>query len=501
MLKRRKIVLFSPFYDGPAFGPPAALLHLATPLRQAGFVVRIIDGKITPNYLDEIEDEIKDALCFGISYLTGPMIEGAIEASRHAKQLRPDMAVIHGGWHPSLMSEQTLVEPYVDVVARHQGEYTLLEIARCLQSGQSLEGVAGCWFKRDGQIVKNPDRPVERLENLPPPAYDLVDFDAYEQAGRDRVLPYATSLGCPYECSYCTDTVFYNRRFNALSPERVVNEVSALVRQHRIDRVALLDSNFLVNTKRAVAIAQGFADSDVRFSWTFQASTDFLCRLTDDEVRLLGQSGVSHIGFGTESADTGVLSVMNKPHQKIPDMYETARKTQQAGIRVTFNLIFGYPGETEAARRETFRVMGEIASRYDNVGFSPNILTPYPAIPLWPELERLGVERPGSLEAWSEFALSHNVLPWLRDATRRRVARSISLLSLVHELTKRSRNASTPAGSLMARSLRRALCWRVKNQFLAWPVELWIYEWKQRLIMRRSLLTGQDLGYTMDHAS
>lgn len=501
MLSRRKIILFSPHYDGPAFAPPAALLHLAAPLRDAGFVVRIVDGKIEANYLDVIEREIRDALCLGISYLTGPMIQSAIEVSRRAKELRPDLTVIHGGWHPSLMSEQTLEEPYVDVVARHQGEHTLLEIAHRLQAVETLDGVAGCWFKRDGEIVKNPDRPIERLDDLPSPAYDLADFDAYEEAGDGRVLPYATSVGCPYECSYCTDTVFYNRRFNALSPGRVVKEVSKLVRQYRIDRVALLDSNFLVNTKRAVAIAQGFVEAGVRFSWSFQASTDFLCRLTDDEVRLLGRSGLSHIGFGTESADADVLSVMNKQHQSIPDIYEAARKTHQAGIRVTFNLIFGYPGETEAARRETFRVMGEVAQQYDNVGFSPNILTPYPAIPLWPELERLGVERPGSLEAWSEFALSHNVLPWFQDAARRRVARSISLLSLVHELTKRVQGGSSAAGSPIARSLRRALCWRVKNQYLAWPVELWMYEWKQRLIMRRSLLTGQDLGYTMDHAT
>ena len=499
MLKRGKVVLFSPFYVGPIFGPPAALLHLAAPLREAGYEVRIIDGKITPNHLDEIEREIEDALCLGISYLTGPMIRGAIAASELAKRLRPKLPVIHGGWHPSLVSEQTLREPYVDVVVRHQGEKTLLEVAGRLQSGEELDGVAGCWFKREGEFVKNPDRPVERLEDLPSPAYDMVDFDQYEEAGGGRVLPYATSVGCPYECSYCTDTVFYSRRFNALSPERVVGELAGLVKEHRVDRVALLDSNFLVNTKRAVAIAQGIVDAGVRFSWTFQASTDFLCRLSDEDVRLLARSGVNHIGFGTESADEDVLAVMNKRHQTIPDIHETARKTQQAGIRVTFNLIFGYPGETEAARRETFRVMGEIAQRYDNVGFSPNILTPYPAIPLWPELERLGVRQPQSLNEWSDFALSHNVLPWLQDSMQEQVARSMLLLSLLRKVTKRAATQSR-FQALGWGWLRQSLCWRVKTQMLRWPVELWLYQLRSRLVMRRSLLTGQDLGYTIDHA-
>ena len=102
-------------------------------------------------------------------------------------------------------------------------------------------------------------------------------------------------------------------------------------------------------------------DSKLRFRWTFQASTDLLCRMTDAEVGLLGEAGVSHMGFGTESASQEVLALMNKKHQRIDEMYETARKSEQAGIRVTFNLILGYPGETEADRLETFRIMSDIA--------------------------------------------------------------------------------------------------------------------------------------------
>ena len=64
----------------------------------------------------------------------------------------------------------------------------------------------------------------------------------------------------------------------------------------------------------------------MNFRWTFQASTDFLCRMSDDEVRLLGESGVSHMGFGTESTLSSVLKLMNKRHQRVNEMYETARK-------------------------------------------------------------------------------------------------------------------------------------------------------------------------------
>src|SRR4029077_11640969 len=97
-------------------------------------------------------------------------------------------------------------------------------------------------------------------------------------------------------------------------------------------------------------------------------------------------SGVSHIGFGTESASPEVLRSMNKRHKHIADIHEAVRKCAQAGIRVTLNLIFGYPGEEESHRRETLRVMGQIGACYDNVTFSPNLVTPCPGIPIWPEL-------------------------------------------------------------------------------------------------------------------
>ena len=161
-------------------------------------------------------------------------------------------------------------------------------------------------------------------------------------------------------------------------------------------------------------IAAAIKESGVKFRWTFQASTDFLCRMSEDEVRLLGDSGVSHMGFGTESTSEDVLKLMNKRHQRVDEMFETARKANIAGIRVTFNLIFGYPGETEADRAITFRTMSEIARQFRNVSFSPNIFTPYPGIPIWPQLRELGVHEPQSLREWMEMPLGANVLPWLQ---------------------------------------------------------------------------------------
>jgi radical SAM superfamily enzyme YgiQ (UPF0313 family) len=485
--------LFLPPYAGKILGPPLGLLSLAGSLREAGYEPLIIDGALLPDYSVRVAEATEDALCFGVSLLTGPMILDSIEISRMVKRLHPGVPVIFGGWHPSLLSAQTLREDFVDVVVRHQGESTLLEILRCFEGGKPLDLVPGCWFKREGRIHQNPDRPTVPLASLPAPAFELIDFDAYERATGERKLPYATSIGCPYACNFCTDMVFYNRRFNAYSPEEVVADLARLAKKYRLTEVCLLDSNFLVDVRRVVAIVKGIIASGARFRWTFQGSTDLLCRMSDEEVKLLAAGGVSHIGFGTESASPEVLRYMNKGHQDLTDIYEAAAKTARAGIPVTFNLIFGYPGEEERHRAETLRRMAEIGRRFPNVSFSPNLFTPYPGIPIWPELRERGIHEPDALAEWADVDLSSNHLPWLRGRSFESLNRGIRYLLLLNSMNAMRRRITSRALHAILTLLRIPLNWRVKHAFFKWPLELWLAAARRRFVVRRSLLTGQPL--------
>lgn len=488
-----RVILFYPPYEGDPLGAPLCLLALAAKLRESGFEPVVIDAAVDPDFRRSVLDALPGALCLGISVLTGPMIRGAVTMAKASKQLFPRLPIIFGGWHPTLLPDQTLAEPYVDVVVRGQGEVTLCELAQAYASGGSLGSVAGISWKTGPIHTHNPDRPVEPLEDLPLAAFDLMDFGAYERLGGSRKLAYATSIGCPYACNYCTDMVFYKRRFNALSAERVVRELTELVTRYRIEEVALLDSNFPVDLKRALAIAQGIVDSGVKFRWTFQASTDFICRMSEDDLRLLGASGVTYMGFGTESTSPAVLKMMNKRHQRVDEMYETARRAAIGGIRVTFNLIFGYPGETEADRQITFRTMGDIARKYPNVRFSPNIFTPYPGIPIWPQLRELGVREPASLQAWGELALGVNMLPWLQGEVLARFERMLNYF-LLHGQLSRKHVGHTPARNQhLTKLLAKPVAWRIQANHYGLPWELELFRLFEQLIRRRSLITGRAL--------
>jgi anaerobic magnesium-protoporphyrin IX monomethyl ester cyclase len=485
--------LFYPPYDGPPLGAPLSLLCLASPLLQAGFEVRLVDNLISPDYEQTILRESDDALLLGISILTGPHIGAAIRVSKAVKKRRPELPIVFGGWHASLATGQTLRESFVDAVVRGQGELTLLELAQRIANRQEWHGIRGLSFKDgNGRIIHEPDRPVADINTLPAPAYHLADPGIYAAASGVRQLAYTSSVGCPYACNYCTDQVFYKRHFNAYQVDRVVNDLAELVPRYNIEHVPFFDSNFLVDRKRAVAIAEGIIASGVKFKWDFQTSTDFLALMSDDEVHLLAESGVYHIGFGTESASQEVLALMNKRFQHVEQMVETARKTHLAGITIVFNIILGYPGETEAQRQQTFRVMSEIAREYPNVSFSPNIFTPYPGIPIWPQLKEMGVREPQSLAEWETLALGTNVLPWLRGEELRRLRRSLEYFLLNNQIGKITKKIPWARRSVQ-RMIGAPVRWRIGKSRYSFPWELWLSRAVEKVVTRRSLLTGQPL--------
>src|SRR5262249_41631802 len=183
MLKmpKRKIVFFFPAFSSLEATAPLGILAVATPLLRAGYEVKIIDSTITPDFQQRVLEEVADALCLAVSLVTGPMIRETALIGRAVKSLYPQKPIILGGWHPSLLPDQTLEADFVDLVVRGQGEDSLLEVVDRLSQGVVLDDVKGLGFKRDGSLIFTPERTLRPLVELPPKAYHLADFDAYER--------------------------------------------------------------------------------------------------------------------------------------------------------------------------------------------------------------------------------------------------------------------------------------------------------------------------------
>lgn len=470
----RKVVLFFPSYYSDEAAPPLALIHLAAPLVEDGYEVRIVDSAVASDCVAEVVAACEGATCLGISMVTGPMITQGVEVARAVRARHPRLPIVAGGWHASILPEQTLRSPLFDAVVKGQGEITFREMAARYAAGErDMDGIAGCYFKRDGAVVANPPRGYTDINALPRRPFHLVDFEAYaRRCGGLRWILYCTSHGCPWDCSYCSNASVYGRNWKPLEPATAVAEMAELARRYRLEVVDVIDDNYLVRRDRSLAIAEGLLGEGTRFSYYMQTRTDQVDRLSDAELSLLARSGLRRIFFGLESGSVKVMRSVNK-RLDLETAYRTAERCARAGIRPSFNLIFGLPAEEEEDLRETMAVVDRIGRANPDADFFTNIFSPYPGSPIWPLAVARGVAEPRTLEEWAAFHPRVQVLPWLQGAAHARIQRIRDYIRIGY--SSRQMVIAEPRGlkGLLRRALRGLARWRLRTLLVQWPLDLW----------------------------
>lgn len=470
----RKVVFFFPSFASSEATAPLGILAVATPLLQAGYQVVLIDSTITPDFEKRILEEVKDAICLGISLVTGPMIRETVSIARTIKEWNPDFPIILGGWHPSLLPRQTLEAPFIDYVVRGQGEESLLELVQHIESRSAVDLISGIGFKRDGKVIFTPERPLRPLVEMPPKAYHLADFDAYERKCGRRWAMYTSSLACPFNCAYCTNAGVYGRKWNALPAEQFVEETVDLTRRYNLELLWVVDDNFLVDLDRARAISEGLVRAGANFKWSIQATTNLTSRLSLEDLKLLHRSGLQQICQGAESGSPKVLKLMNKGFQDFDSIYESADRCLQAGIRPSFNIIFAFPGEGREERRQTVDFIMDACRRFPGTEFWTNIFTPYPGAPVLDQAEEIGIQLPTSFEGWADFFPRYTVLPWLNGREHRRLQVMRDYLRIAFDRIPIAADTRDRVTRLAQKAISLPARWRLDHDFYEFPVELWL---------------------------
>ena len=184
---------------------------------------------------------------------TTPIISNAREIARKARILWPDCQIVMGGVHPTVLPEETLSEPVVDVVVRGEGEITITDLA----NGKSLKDIRGISWRQDGQIVHNPEQVlIEDLDSLPMPAYHLLPMDKYyPSAGATKrllAISMLTTRGCPGRCTFCYR--IFGKKLRVRSGRKVAEEARHLQDNYGIKEICFYDDTFTVFNKEAIAL-------------------------------------------------------------------------------------------------------------------------------------------------------------------------------------------------------------------------------------------------------
>jgi anaerobic magnesium-protoporphyrin IX monomethyl ester cyclase len=463
--KRLKVVLYNP--QAVFFTLPLALLAIGSELDPSIYEVVIIDARIDPDAENTVLSHLSDALCLGITVLTGAPISDALRISRAAKRQHPNVPVVWGGWHPSMFSRECLLEPSVDVTVRGQGEETFVDIVNRLAAGQSLEGCAGCTIRlADGTIQENPARPLAQVEQFRAQDYGLIPVEKYFELKGKRQLDFISSQGCNFRCAFCSDPFVYGRKWVGLEPVRMALRLKELWDRYHFDDVNFQDETFFTKANRVEALADRIVESGMKITWAATMRADQGIRLPDEVWVRCKQSGLRRLLVGVESGSNEVLKRIRKDI-KIEQVYEVAEKMLKFGIAGHFPFIVGFPDESDADIQASLDCAKRLRS------MSPDFLTPiyyfkpYPGRALVIEAVERGFRLPETLEAWAEFDyVAGEPGPWVSPEKFELIER----FKFFHELAWKR----VSRGKRLLQQLARYRC--DKNNY-RWPVEMLFTRW------------------------
>lgn len=417
MSYKPKIVLYNP--QAVFWTMPLALLAIGSALDRTKYEVVIIDGRLDSR--ETLFRELDNALCLGITVLTGAPLRDALAVSRAAREQYPDLPVIWGGWHPSLFPGMCVDERTVTAIVIGQGEETFAEIAARLAAGETLNGVAGCYCTGDdGEIVMNMSRPMRDINFFPRHDYTLIPVERYFNLKGQRQFDYISSQGCRFRCNFCADPAVFKRGWYGYTPERVVDEIADWWHQFHFTDLSFQDETYFTLPKRVAAIADGFLQRGLNFTWTGTLRAD-QGRRTDDAVfALCKRSGLRRVMIGLEAGSQETIDQIEKDIT-IEDMWITAEKLIRHTIGAIINVIVGFPGESPESVTETLRVAKELRAMSSDFELSVFYFKPYPGNPIAERLKSQNYRFPVTLVEWADFDYIGSSSEWLTDAQKREI--------------------------------------------------------------------------------
>lgn len=280
----------------------------------------------------------------GITAMAG-IFNQVLEVAQEIKKRHPSTIICVGGPYASTLLEDILDYKNIDLGVYGEGEETFSELIEQLKGNRSYNSINGLIYRdEDGKKIKTqPRTSMRNIDELPMPAYDIFDMNAYP------IHRIVTSRGCPYKCSFCSSAVVWEFKWKKRSPKSLVSEIKYLVDNYGRKTFFFNDDSFNMDLKRAEAICDEMIAQKLNVLWSTPLRAD---RITDDLAKKMKKAGCYNVGIGIESANNQLLSRMNK-QITIEEITNGIRTFRNAGIEVLGQFLIGNIEETWETFMET----------------------------------------------------------------------------------------------------------------------------------------------------
>jgi len=356
--------------------PPLGTLYAASYLRENNYKIGVFDANLLDNpleiqpYLEDTTPSIFALYDDGFNYLTKmcltTMREAAFEMIKIAKNINCKVIVCSSD---STDHYEKYLDAGADFIIQGEGEISLKELVDALSKNEDTRLIKGIVFKDNEEIIKNPKHPVLRnLDELPMPAWDLIDLEPYREiwrsGGNEFTLNIATTRGCPFKCNWCAKPI-YGNRYNSHSPEYITRHVKYLSETYGVNRFWMCDDIFGLKPNWVQNFNKELKKEQLNIRYYIQSRVDLL--LKEDTIEALAESGLEEVWVGAESGSQAILDAMDK-ETTVEQIYQATKLLKEKNVRVAFFIQFGYLGETKADIDKTIGMIKELVP--DNIGVS-----------------------------------------------------------------------------------------------------------------------------------
>lgn len=372
--------------------PPIGIMSLSAVLKRAGHECVIFDqaNPETPNEVIIEEIKRKQPALVGLSFLSTTSYPYAKILARQIRAAGSKVKLALGGVFASLNSPLVKLQcPEVDFVCRGDGEQLILDL---LERLEDPSGVASVTWAKDGKVVNNPNRVMDRnldqwpfpdRESLPLDFVESMPLDVPAVLSLDRFTTMQTSRGCPWSCVFCDIPVFNEGKWRSRSPQHVLAEFKYL-QELGYGSVYFVDDHFLLQPKRIEAICKGLCDQGNTIQWGCEGRVDSVAQHL---FPAMAKASCRTLMFGLESGSQKMLDRLRK-EQTLAEVETAVKNAKQAGIQIVHGFfVVGIPDETAEDMKATFDFAAKLP--LDTFGF--NRLCVYRGTPLWQEYVKRGL--------------------------------------------------------------------------------------------------------------
>ncbi len=348
-------------------------MTISSLLKRHGWEVEAVEARH-----DRLADKLRDGRFTILAYSTPTVyVRHHLELNRRLKR---DFKVysVFGGWHPTYYPQMIEAEG-VDGVCLGEGEYAMLELAEKVSRGESPRDVRNWWIKEDGQVFRNPLRPlIENLDDLPHPDRDFLFAKA--SSYYNVIASIVTQRSCPFSCSYCVNNA-YNRlyqnpgRKRRRSVDNVIDELRQIKGKGTLEFVKFEDSIFITHPEWMREFAPKYA-REIGLPFTCFVRAELA---TPEILKLLKEAGCASVSMGVECGDDELRRTLLNKNITSEQIVAAARLIREHGIGIRTHSILGLPGCSIADDFKTLELNVRCRPDYAAVG----LLQPYPGTEIY----------------------------------------------------------------------------------------------------------------------